>query len=102
MFKITKIINRNNKIMIHHSNNVIDKRTEYDIQFDSVYKGYIDYYVSKEIVQSKKPQFGQLDCTIYLSTEKFLEDHEKWIEIFKKAYRDRFSNYKWYKELNTN
>jgi hypothetical protein len=100
MINITKIINKNNEIEIHHSNNVIDKRTNYDIQFDSVYKGYTDHYIGKEVVQSKKPQFSQLKCTLYLSTEKYEENPEKWIKIFKESYTEKYGKYKWYKELS--
>lgn len=99
MLQITKITNKNNKIEIHHSDSLVDKRTHYEIQFDSVYKGYRDYYINKEIVQSKSPRFSQLTCKMYLSTDKFRESPEKWIETFKDAYDRKYSGYKWYREL---
>ena len=97
--QITKITNRNNRILIHHSDNVVDHRINYDIQFDSVYKGYIDHYVNKEVVQSNKPQYGQLSCVMYLSTEKYTKNPGKWIDMFKDSYREKYGQYKWYEEL---
>lgn len=99
MNKITKITNSNNKIIVYHSDNVIDKRTHYDIQFDSFYKGYVDYYVKKEIVQCKKPQADHLTCVMYLSTNQYKEDPDKWVKIFKDFYSNKYGNYKWYTEL---
>jgi hypothetical protein len=99
LYQITKIVNSNKKIFIHHSNNVIDKRTHYEIQFDSVYPGCIDYYINKTAVQSKIPQHGQLKISLYLSTEKYLENPEKWISLFKEFYKEKFDKYSWYDEL---
>lgn len=99
MHQITKIVNYNNEIRVHHSNEVLDKRTHYEISFDSVYKGHKDYYIKKEVVQTKQPQYGQLDCKLYMSTETFNKDPQKWIELFKQYHESRYGKYKWYKDL---
>jgi hypothetical protein len=36
---------------------------------------------------------------MYLSTEKFIEDPQKWIELFKKYHKEKYGHYKWYLEL---
>lgn len=99
MKQVTKITNQNRKIQVYHSNEIVDKREEYKIHFDSIYKGYVDYFVPKETVQSNRPVYGQLSVKMYIPTEKFLANPEKWIEAFKQAHREKFGHHKWYAEL---
>ncbi len=96
---MTKIIVKHGEIFIYNSDSIIDKKTHYNITFDSFYKGYVDYYVSKN--SFGKPLEYQLSTYMYISTNKFIENKDYWINMAVENYRKRFKNYYWYKEPMT-
>ncbi|RXZ78121.1 hypothetical protein EBB07_29140 [Paenibacillaceae bacterium] len=99
MRQITKIINDYGKLRILHSDEVIDKNIYYHARFDSFYKGYIDYYVNKNVVQLKEVRHSNLNCILYLSTHVFKKDPDRWIELFRNYYRETYGKFRWYQEL---
>lgn len=96
MKQITKIVVSHGKIKIYHSDEVIDKRDEYAIRFDSFYKGYIDWCINKQCIN--KVLNSQLECTLYVSTFKFNQDRDLWINKVKDAHKYRYGDFEWYRE----
>lgn len=98
MNQITKIIVERGEVKTYHSDEIIDKRDDYQIRYDSFYKGYIDYYVAKEVVSNNTVLFGQLSVFLYVPSAKYLQDENKWKNIVIEEYRKKFGKYQWYVE----
>ena len=96
MKQITKITVKNGKINILHSDTVLDKRNSYEIQFNSFYLGYVDYYVSKSKIN--KVQKAHLESCLYVSTQKFKNNKQFYIELVVASFREEYSKFNWYRE----
>jgi Leu/Phe-tRNA-protein transferase len=90
MKQITKIIISHGNLNVYHSDEVIDKRDEYAIRFDSFFKGYVDHCVKKNDIN--KVLNSQLQCKLYISTFKFNRDSDFWINTVTEAYNSLHNN----------
>ena len=96
MEQVTKIVVRNGEIKIHHATKVIDKRDCYAFEFDNIYKGRTDWCVKKGYLS--RVLNNQLSCLLYVSTAKFNQDNDLWINKVVEEYNNRYEHYYWYRK----